>query len=215
MPTPDPTVPTVYLVDDEPAVLSALSRLLRSHGWPVQPYGSARALLDALPGSAIGCAVMDLAMPEMDGMALQRALVERGSLLGVVFLTGHGDLGTGVRAMKSGAVDFLSKPLDESQLVAAVSAAVDRSVAAGALARQRADVLARVAMLTPREREVMQRVVTGALNKQIAADLGTVEKTIKVHRARVMEKMRARSLAELVRLADLAGLPNARGSVTL
>lgn len=193
---------TVYLVDDDAAVLKALSRLLRSEGWSVDAFVSAQAFLDALPLDALGCVVLDLAMPGMDGMALHDELVARRSVLGVIFLTGHGDLATGVAAMKTGAVDFLAKPVQDAQLLAAVRTAVERSRAAHAEAADRQALLQRVVALTPREREVMQLVVAGLLNKQIADALGTVEKTVKVHRARVMEKMKARSLAELVRLAD-------------
>jgi RNA polymerase sigma factor (sigma-70 family) len=193
---------TVYLVDDDAAVLKALSRLLRAEGWSVGAFASAQAFLDALPHDALGCVVLDLAMPGMDGMALHDELVGRRSVLGVIFLTGHGDLATGVAAMKTGAVDFLAKPVHDAQLLAAVRTAVERSRAAHAEAADRQELQQRVATLTPREREVMQLVVAGLLNKQIADALGTVEKTVKVHRARVMEKMKARSLAELVRLAD-------------
>lgn len=196
---------TVYLVDDDPGVLKALSRLLRTEGWSVSAFASAQAFLDALPQDALGCVVLDLAMPGMDGRALHNELVARGSVLAVIFLTGHGDLATGIAAMKTGAVDFLSKPVNDAQLLAAVRTAVERSRAAHADAAEVQELQQRLAKLTPREREVMQLVVAGLLNKQIADALGTVEKTVKVHRARVMEKMKARSLAELVRLADRAG----------
>ena len=196
---------TVYLVDDDPGVLKALSRLLRAEGWSVSAFASAQAFLDALPQDALGCVVLDLAMPGMDGRALHNELVARGSVLAVIFLTGHGDLATGIAAMKTGAVDFLSKPVNDAQLLAAVRTAVERSRAAHADAAEVQELQQRLAQLTPREREVMQLVVAGLLNKQIADALGTVEKTVKVHRARVMEKMKARSLAELVRLADRAG----------
>jgi len=209
----DPLVsPSVYLVDDEPGVLTAIARLLRSHGWSVHTYDSPQAFLAELAPAAVGCAVVDLAMPEIDGLALQTILSERDSLLGIVFLTGQGSLNSGVKAMKSGAVDFLTKPVGEAQLVSAVSSAVARSVAAGAAAHGRKELLARMAALTPREHEVMRWVATGALNKQIAAELGTVEKTVKVHRARVMEKLRVRSVAELVRLVDRAGVVDSNGA---
>jgi FixJ family two-component response regulator len=142
----------------------------------------------------------------MDGLALHQALAALESTLPIVFLTGHGDIAMGVQAMKGGAADFLTKPVDDDKLLAAVRGAVDRSRVAREAAVERADILERLAGLTPRELEVMRLVVAGQLNKQIAAELGTVEKTIKVHRGRVMAKMKARSLAELVRLADRAGL---------
>jgi FixJ family two-component response regulator len=197
---------TVYLVDDDAGVLKALSRLLRAEGWSVSAFSSAQDFLDALPQDALGCVVLDLAMPAMDGTALHGELIARGSVLGVIFLTGHGDLATGIAAMKTGAVDFLGKPVNDAQLLAAVRAAVERSRAAHADATEIQKLQQRLATLTPREREVMSLVVTGQLNKQIAATLGIAEKTIKVHRARVMEKMHARSLAELVRMADRAGV---------
>lgn len=201
-----PASPTVYVVDDDPGVLAATARLLRSHGLPVQTHSSGQAFLAEVTVSAVGCAVMDFSMPGMDGIAVQEALCDRGSLLGVVFLTGHADLTIGVKAMKSGAIDFLTKPVDELQLVGAISRASERSLAAHAAARQREGVLTRVSTLTPREREVMDLVVTGALNKQVADRLGTAEKTVKVHRARVMEKMQVRSLAELVRILERADI---------
>ncbi|MFN9677471.1 MAG: response regulator transcription factor [Betaproteobacteria bacterium] len=198
--------PVVFLVDDDPAVLKGLTRLLQSAGWTVAPFASAQAFLEALPPAAMGCLVLDVAMPEMDGLELQRALAQRDHALPIVFLTGHGDIAMGVNAIKYGAADFLTKPVGEQQLIDAVRAAVERCRGAQHIALERASIRRRLATLTPREREVMDLVVTGLLNKQIADMLGTVEKTIKVHRARVMDKMQARSLAELVRLADGAGI---------
>jgi RNA polymerase sigma factor (sigma-70 family) len=195
----------VYVVDDDAGVRKALTRLLGADGWSVSAHASAHDFLDAVPPDAVGCVVLDLAMPGKDGTALHGELIERGSLLGVIFLTGHGDLATGVAAMKTGAVDFLCKPINDVELLAAVRTAVERSRAAHAEAMEHTDLRRRLTKLTPREREVMQMVTAGLLNKEIADRLGTVEKTVKVHRARVMEKMEARSLAELVRLADRAG----------
>jgi len=196
---------TVYVVDDDAGVVKALSRLLRAEGWSVSAHASAHDFLDTLPQDAVGCAVLDLAMPGMDGTSLHGELIARGSFLPVIFLTGHGDLATGVAAMKTGAVDFLCKPINDVQLLAAVRTAVERSRAAHAEAMEARELRHRLTRLTPREREVMQLVAAGLLNKEIADRLGTVEKTVKVHRARVMEKMQAGSLAELVRLADRAG----------
>lgn len=206
--------PSVYLVDDDPAVLKGLWRLLRSAGWAVAPFESAQAFLDAAALDVTGCVVLDVSMPGMDGPALQQALADRGSILAIIFLTGRGDLSTGVNAMKTGAVDFLSKPVDEQVLLDAVLLAIERSRDANRNRLELAKVRQRLATLTPREREVLDLVVAGKLNKQIAAELGTVEKTIKVHRARVMEKMKASSLAELVRLADRANMtmPNRRST---
>jgi FixJ family two-component response regulator len=200
------TAERVYLVDDEPAVRKALGRLLRSAGIEVATFGSAEEFLGALEEEAAGCALLDVAMPGLDGLALQETLARRGIDLPVLFLTGHGDIPMSVRAMKAGASDFLTKPVDGKALVAAVRRALERGRSLARARREDAEIHRRLASLTPREREVLQGVVSGRLNKQIAADLGISEKTVKVHRGRVMEKMNAPSLAELVRLADRAGL---------
>jgi FixJ family two-component response regulator len=197
----------VFLVDDQPAVLKALSRLLSSAGFAVQAYATAQAFLDSMPdnGAATdGCLVLDLSMPDMGGLALQQALAARASVLPIIFLTGHGDIDTGVRAMKLGAADFLTKPVDDERLIAAIRLAFEQNRAARSDSDELGDIRRRLASLTPRETEVMQLVVEGLLNKQIAAALGTVEKTVKVHRARVMSKMQVRSVTALVRLADRA-----------
>lgn len=196
----------VYLVDDDAAVLRGLSRLLRAAGWTVRAFDSAQAFLDGLPADAAGCVVLDVSMPGLDGPAVQRELLRRASRLSIVFLTAHGDLATGVRAMKDGAADFLSKPVDDETLIETVRAAVQRSRAARDLSNEQADIRRRLELLTPRELEVLELLVTGMLNKQIAARLGTVEKTIKVHRARVLAKMEAGSLVELARMAARAGI---------
>jgi FixJ family two-component response regulator len=194
----------VFLVDDQPAVLKALERLLRSAGYAVAPYASARAFLDGGHAADQGCLVLDLSMPEMTGLALQQALAERASVLPVIFLTGHGDIASGVHAMKLGASDFLTKPVDDARLLAAVALAMQRNSAARSAHAELASIGERLATLTPREREVMDLVIEGRLNKQIADALGTVEKTVKVHRARVMSKMQVRSVTALVRLVDRA-----------
>lgn len=194
--------PRVFLVDDQPAILKALARLLASAGFDVVPYGSAQDFLGSGSAAAPGCLVLDLAMPEMDGMALQQALAAQDSLLPLIFLTGHGDIASGVRAMKHGAFDFLTKPVDGDKLVAAVQAALALNAQRRAADAERGELRTRYDSLTPREREVMALLVEGLLNKQVAAELGTVEKTVKVHRARVMAKMQVRSLTALVRLAD-------------
>jgi FixJ family two-component response regulator len=201
--------PRVFLVDDQPAVLKALSRLMISAGFEVAFFGSAQDFLDSDNANAPGCLVLDLAMPGMDGMALQQALVERASALPIIFLTGHGDIDTGVQAMKFGAADFLTKPVDGDKLLSAVRVAVERNLQTHLDRAELDDILERFANLTPRERQVLALIVEGKLNKQAAAELGTVEKTIKVHRARVMTKMKVRSLAELVRLADRVGIRGA------
>ena len=157
------------------------------------------------PG-APGCLVLDVALPELDGLQLQQALAVSGCARPIVFITGRGDIPTSVRAMKGGAVDFLTKPVNDKDLLAAVRHAIEIDRLAREAQVEMDALRQRLARLTPREREVLGHVVAGRLNKQIAADLGTVEKTIKVHRARIMEKMAARSLAELVRIADRLGI---------
>jgi len=203
------STPRVFLVDDQPAVLKALTRLLISAGFEVAAFGSAQDFLDSGHANALGCLVLDLAMPGMNGMELQQALVARASALPIIFLTGHGDIDTGVQAMKFGAADFLTKPVDGDKLLSAVQAAFERNRQTLSDRAELDDIKERLASLTPREREVLALVVEGKLNKQAAAELGTVEKTIKVHRARVMSKMKVRSLAELVRLVDRVGIRGA------
>jgi RNA polymerase sigma factor (sigma-70 family) len=194
--------PRVFLVDDQPAILKALSRLLASAGYTVQGYTSAQAFLASGDAGTPGCLVLDLAMPDMGGMALQQELGRRNRHLPVIFLTGQGDIATGVQAMKLGAADFLTKPVDDERLLAAVAAAFERNQRSLAESAERDDIRQRLATLTPREREVMDLVAEGLLNKQIASVLGTVEKTVKVHRARVMAKMQAKSVSALVRMVD-------------
>lgn len=195
----------VYLVDDDQAVLKATARLLRAASYEVLTFASAADFLAGCSAGMSGCLVLDLRMPEIDGMQLQELLVERGCSLPIIFLSGHGDIPTSVRAVKRGATDFLIKPAEASVLLDAVEAALRKNSAelrARAIAAVEGD---RFESLTPREREVMLLVVKGLLNKQIAATLGTVEKTVKVHRARVMRKLQVRSVADLVRLAERNG----------
>jgi FixJ family two-component response regulator len=193
--------PTVYLVDDDASVLRGLSRLLAAAGMTVAAFDSPGEFLRAFDPAAPGCLVLDVAMPELNGPELQQALAGRRSELPVVFLTGRGDIPTSVQAMKRGAVDFLTKPVDEEALLAAIGNALEKDRALRQAREETARVEQRLASLTRREREVLERVVDGRLNKQIAAELGTVEKTIKVHRASVMQKMGVRTLADLVKLA--------------
>ncbi len=194
--------PTVFLVDDQPSVLTALSRLLDSAGYQVQAFSSAQDFLDGGNGERPGCLVLDLAMPEMGGLALQQQLAAYASVLPVIFLTGNGDLDSGIQAMKLGATDFLTKPVDDERLLAAIELALARNRQAHLRDDACAAIRARMASLTEREREVMDRVIEGALNKQIAVGLGMAEKTVKVHRGRVMAKMQVRSVSALVRLVD-------------
>ncbi len=197
---------TVFIVDDDPAVCRAVGRLLRAAGYDIRIFGSAADfLIDHEPEPA-GCIVLDLSMPDLDGLELQRCLAASGCRRPIVFLTANGDIHNSVRAMKAGAVNFLTKPVDKAELIEAVEEALAIDAAGRAQWVTRTTIEGRLATLTPRERQVMELVVTGRLNKQIAAELGTVEKTIKVHRSRVMQKMHAGSLIELVQIARLAGL---------
>jgi FixJ family two-component response regulator len=200
--------PRVFLVDDQPAVLKALTRLLAASGYTVCAYATAGEFLAAGHADAEGCLVLDMSMPGMDGPALQGALVDAASRLPVIFLTGHGNLDSGIRAMKRGAADFLTKPVDDSRLIAAIEQALDRNRQLRQADGEVAAIQARLQTLTPRETEVMNLVIEGLLNKQIADALGTVEKTVKVHRARVMAKMDVRSVTALVRLVDRARAPS-------
>lgn len=192
----------VHVVDDDEALRTALSRLLRAAGFDVRTHASAGSFLLAGPPEGPGCILLDLRMPGPDGLELQEALARREDALPVVFLTGHGDVGSSVKAMKAGAVDFLTKPVEREPLLAAVRAALARDRSARAARAERAALRERHGLLTPREREVFDRVVEGRLNKQIAGALGTSERTVKAHRSRVMEKMGAGSVADLVRMAE-------------
>jgi FixJ family two-component response regulator len=203
---------TVFLVDDDAGVLKALSRLLKARGYEILSFTSPQAFLADHDASVPGCAVLDVSMPDLDGLSLQRALSAGGSQRPVIFLTGNGDIPTSVRAMRAGAIDFLTKPVNDSDLLAAISHAEKTDTEIRSTSAVLYSINARFAMLTPREREVMTHVIAGRLNKQIAGDLGTVEKTVKVHRGRVMNKLGVRSVAELVRLAEKAGIPQNRGS---
>ncbi len=194
--------PMVFVVDDDPAVRTSLTRLLSAAGYAVEAFASAREFLARERYTGPCCLVLDVRMPGLTGLELQEALAAAGHRMSIVFVTGHIDVPKSVRAMKAGAVDLLTKPVDVKDLLAAIQRAVAKDVEElGAEARV-AEIRERVKTLTPRETEVFALVVTGMLNKQIAFQLGVVEKTVKVHRAKVMEKMRAGSVAELVRLAD-------------
>jgi FixJ family two-component response regulator len=195
---------TVHLVDDDAGVRKALSRLLRAKGYEVQSYVSAQEFLERHDPAAPGCAVLDVAMPDLDGLALQQALTTGGSHRPVIFITGKGDVPTSVRAMKAGALDFLTKPVREKDLLDAIQRAEARDAELRLLHSELDSIQARISTLTPREREVFTHVVAGRLNKQIAGELGTVEKTIKVHRSRMMEKLGLRTVADLVRMAEKA-----------
>lgn len=200
--------PTVYVVDDEPLALRAVCRLLESAGYAVRAFDSPVAFLAEANSDREGCALLDVQMPGLSGLELQERMAEAGCNLPIVFLTGYGDIPTGVAAMKAGAIDFLLKPFQDSELFEAIDRALVREARARDERHRLAELEDRARLLTARERQVFALVVKGMLNKQIAAALGTKEKTIKVHRARVMEKMKAASVPDLVRMGEkLEGTP--------
>jgi FixJ family two-component response regulator len=196
---------TVFVVDDDPSILRAFSRLLGAAGYKVRTYDTPAEFLTQHDASVPGCALLDVRMDEIDGLGIQDRLRQQGSARPVIFVTSCDDVQTSVHAMKAGALDFLSKPVQEPVLLAAVRAAVERDARSRQETSELDDLRGRLAQLTTREREVMVQVVKGRLNKQIANDLAIVEKTVKVHRARVMEKMGVRSIAALVHIADRLG----------
>ena len=198
--------PTVYLLDDEPSMLKALSRVLRAHGFDVMTFEKADDFFEHERPPGLACLVLDLAMPGLGGLEVQQRLAELQDHIPIVFLTGHGDIPTSVRAIKAGADDFLSKPVKGDDLVAAVNSALDRAKIQLAEDLEIASLRQRLEQLTPRQREVFQYVIAGKMNKIIAADLGTGEQNIKVHRRRVMRKMGVKSVAELVRTAERLGI---------
>ena len=197
---------TVHIVEDDPSMRASLARLVGDGGYQLALFASAEDFLAVATPDLAGCVLLDLRLPGLSGLELQERLVERGCLLPVVFLTAHGDLPAGVRAMKQGAVDFLEKPVPADTLFAAIAAAVARDAVARRNREDVADLTARVASLSQREREVWLRVVRGQLNKQIAYDLGIVERTVKLHRAAAMIKLGAASLADMVLAAERLGL---------
>jgi len=195
-------IATVFIIDDDEGVCRSLARLVRSAGYNTEGFFSAREFLDRLPFPGIGCVLADVCMPGMTGPELHDRLLSAGISLPMVFLTAHGDLPTGVQAMKKGAVDFLVKPADDATLLRAIAQAVARHAGLRREAVEKQAIGMRLARLSPREREIMEYVIGGWLNKQIAAELGISEKTVKVHRSQVMQKLETRSLAELVRQCE-------------
>jgi FixJ family two-component response regulator len=192
--------PTVFVVDDDAAVRDSLGLLLRSMGLPVETFDSARAFLDAGRDQRQGCLVLDIRMPGMSGLELQQELITRHSLLPIVFITGHGDVPMAVEAMQAGAVDFIQKPFRDQDLLDRINQALEKDAQGRRMLAERALIHRRLQTLTPREREVLTMIVAGKANKVIAGDLNLSQRTVEIHRARVMEKMGAHSLAHLVRM---------------
>jgi FixJ family two-component response regulator len=191
----------VYLVDDEPEVLKALSRQLRTNGWRVEAFESAEAFLERREPQAVACLVLDVSLPGLDGIELQRKLIEMREAMPIVFLTGHGDIPMSVRAMRAGASNFLAKPVNAADLCGAIRQAMDEEAMARTSRTEVDRLRQRLARLTIREREVFEAIAAGKLNKQIAGELGIVEQTVKFHRARLMERMQAHTSAELMHMA--------------
>jgi FixJ family two-component response regulator len=206
------TQAVVFVVDDDASVREALQRLVRSAGLRVEAFASAEEFLNRPRPDVPSCLVLDVRLPDLSGLDLQRRMVDANNEMPIVFITGHGDIPTTVRAMKAGAVEFLTKPLVEGDVLESIRHAIARDRVGRAQHAETADVRARFASLTPREEEVMAWVVSGLLNKQIAGELGISEETVKVHRGHMMRKMGVDSVAELVRMSERLGLPERRKS---
>ena len=198
--------PTIFVIDDDASMRRALSYLLQSAGYKVETYSSAEEFLRREHYDGVGCIILDVRMPGLSGMDLQEKLMRSDYRMPIIFLTGHGELSMGVQAMKKGAIDFLTKPCDDEQLLGAVQSAIEKDVQARGSYEEKQEIRRRIELLTPRENEILHYVIAGMLNKQIAAKLGIAEPTVKIHRGRIMEKLCAESVADLVRLAGKAGI---------
>ena len=198
--------PTVFIIDDDASVRKSLARLLRSAGFEVETFATAELFLEREHYEGIGCIVLDVRMPGISGIDLQDELSKADYSMPIVFITGHGNIPMGVQAMKKGAVDFLAKPFDDEELLQAVREAIEKDTQGRAEHGEVLDIRGRLELLTPREQEILRYVITGMLNKQIAYELGISEKTVKVHRGRIMEKLGIDSVADLVRLAEKVGI---------
>jgi FixJ family two-component response regulator len=198
--------PRVFVIDDDPSIRKSLSRLLRSLEFEVETFASAELFLKRDPYDGVGCIILDVSMPGLDGLALQDKLSEADYTIPIVFITGHGDIPMSVRAMKKGAVDFLPKPFDDEELLQAVKSAIAKDGNTKAGQRDVEQTIERFKGLTPRELEIIRYIISGMLNKQIGFKLGIAEKTVKVHRGHIMEKLHVSSVAELVRLSEKAGI---------
>jgi FixJ family two-component response regulator len=197
---------TVFIIDDDASIRKSLSRLLRSADYGVETFPSAEEFLRREHFDGVGCILLDVKMPGLSGMDLQEELSKADYHMPIIFITGHGNIPMSVKAMKKGAVDFLTKPFNDKELLQTIEKAIEKDTHARAKYDESLDIHRRVELLTPRENEILPYIITGMLNKQIASKLGITEKTVKVHRAHIMEKLDVNSVAELVRLAEKAGI---------
>lgn len=207
-----PTTPVVFIVDDDISVRESLELLVRSEGWQAETFSAANAFLAHRRAPAPSCLILDVNLPDLNGLELQKHVAADRPEMPIIFVTGYGDVPMTVQAMKAGAVEFLQKPFSEEVLLAAIRSAIERSRAALEEAAGTQDLRHRHASLSPREHEVMALIVSGLLNKQVGGELGISEITVKAHRGRVMEKMRAKSFADLVKMAAALGLPTGSGA---
>jgi FixJ family two-component response regulator len=198
--------PTIFVIDDDASMRRALSFLLESAGYKVETHSSAEEFLRREHYDGVGCIILDVRMPGLSGMDLQEKLIRYDYRMPIIFLTGHGELSMGVQAMKKGAIDFLTKPCDDEQLLGAVQSAIAKDMQARGNYKKKQEIRRRIELLTPRENEILRYVIGGMLNKQIAAKLGIAEPTVKIHRGRIMQKLCAESVADLIHLAGKAGV---------